>query len=203
MLDNSKVRGAAALVVDPVARGLLRLGISPNQLTFFTALATSLSAICFWSRGEFAVGILVGLPFVVGDLLDGTMARISGQTSAFGGFLDSVMDRITDAAIFGSIIFFFASRGELWPAAAGLVAMAAGAVVPYARAKAESLGVVGKTGLMERSDRLLVVLLGALAAALGFEQGLAFAMYLLAPLTSFTVWQRMRAVYVGLSDAGR
>lgn len=203
MLDNRKVRGAAAFVVDPVARGLLRLGVSPNQLTFFTAIATSLSAIAFWSRGEFALGLLVGLPFVVGDLLDGTMARISGKTSAFGGFLDSVMDRVSDAAIFGSVVFFFASQGDLRAAAAGLVAMSAGAVVPYARAKAESLGVVGKTGLMERSDRLLVVLIGALWAAFGYEQGLAFAMYLLAPLTVFTVGQRMRAVYLGLSDAGR
>lgn len=203
MLDNEKVRGGAAKLVDPVARVLLRAGITPNQLTCFTAVATSMAAIAFWSRGEFAVGLLVGLPFVLGDLLDGTMARLSGTTSQFGGFLDSVMDRITDAAIFGSLVFFFASRGELPAAVATLVAMAAGGVVPYARAKAEALGVLGKTGLMERSDRLLIVLLGAFAAAFGFTSGLAIAMYLLAPLTLFTVWQRMRAVFLGLRDAGR
>ena len=201
MLDNKGVRSAVAGAVEPVARGLLRAGLSPNALTATTALISSAVAIAFWSRGEFGLGLLAGIPFVFGDLLDGTMARLSGQVSKFGGFLDSVMDRVTDAAILGSLVFYFARQSHWLAVAAGLLAMGAGAIVPYARAKAESLGVVGKTGLMERSDRLAVVAVGAVAAAFGYVDVLAITLQVLAILTSYTVWQRINSVRLGLRDA--
>ena len=203
MLDNQKVRSAAAAVVEPVAKFLLRLGLTANHLTVITSMVSSLVAIWFWSRGEFAFGLLLGIPFVLGDLLDGTMARLSNSVSRFGGFLDSVMDRVTDASLLGALAFWAASGGRTWGLAGALVSMGMGAVVPYARAKAESLGVSAKTGLMERSDRLVTLLIGAIAAALGFTSVLEGLLIFLAIATSFTVVQRVQAVRRGLANEGQ
>lgn len=199
MLDNSAVRNLLARAVEPPARVLLRLHVTPNQVTVAAALITSGISMATWGRGEFGWGLLAGFPFIIGDMLDGTMARLSGRISKFGGFLDSVMDRVTDAAILGSLVYWFAASQRLDMVIVCLVSLGSAAVVPYARAKAEALGTTGKVGLMERSDRLLVLSLGALAAALGYPMALEVALYLLAVLTSFTVLQRVHAVKAGLA----
>lgn len=200
MLDNQSVRGAVSGVVEPIAKGLLKLGLTANHLTVFTALASSAVAIAFWSRGEFLMGILVGTPFVLGDLLDGTMARLSNSTSKFGSFLDSVMDRVTDGAIFGSLAFWAATTSRTGAFVSALIAMSAAAVVPYARAKAEAIGVSAKVGLMERSDRLALTLFGTICAAAGYSVLLEISLVILAAATTFTVWQRVAAVRRGLAD---
>lgn len=194
MLDNAGVRQAVGKLAEPVARALLRIGLTANHVTVVTALLTSLIALVTWSRGEFGLGLLIGFPFVIGDTLDGTMARLAGTTSKFGSFLDSVMDRVTDAAIVGSLAYFYAGQGDLTTAAVALVALSMGAVVPYARAKAESIGVPCKVGIMERSDRILLLAVAGLLAALSVSWAPVVALYLLAVLTTVTVGQRIHAV---------
>lgn len=194
MLDNAAVRQAVGRAAEPVARGLLRIGLSANHVTVVTALLTSAISLLTWSRGEFGLGLLIGFPFVIGDTLDGTMARLAGTSSKFGGFLDSVMDRITDAAIVGSLAYYYASRGDLTTTAVALIALSMGAVVPYARAKAESIGVPCKVGIMERSDRILLLAVAGLLAAFSVDWAPVAALYLLAVLTTVTVGQRIHAV---------
>lgn len=194
MLDNARMRATAARVVDPLARGLLRLGLTPNHVTFLTSGILSVIVLYFWSRGEFALGFIVGTPFVFGDLLDGTMARLSGKTSAWGGFLDSVMDRVTDMAILGSLVLWFASQENFVAQGFALWAMASSVLISYVRAKAEAVNLNGKVGLMERTERLIVVALCALVAAFGYPQSMVVCVVLLATLNTFTLWQRLNAV---------
>src|SRR6476660_5981850 len=97
--------------------------------------------------------------FVFSDMVDGYMARTSGQTSAFGAFLDSTLDRIGDAAIFGGLAMYYVGPGDSsWKVALSIYCLTMGAVTSYARARAESLGMQAKVGIAERSDRLVLIL---------------------------------------------
>jgi len=195
MLDNASARNIASRAVDPLARFLLRLKISANTVTFVASISVALVVCATWSFGHFGVGLLLCLPFVFGDLLDGTMARLSGTHSAWGGFLDSVMDRVTDAAMVGSLAFWLASQSDTSGFVAAFLSLATTALIPYVRAKAESVGIECKVGIMERSERLAVIVLAVIVAATGHTQSIAIAMYVMAALNSFTVYQRMIAVY--------
>jgi CDP-diacylglycerol--glycerol-3-phosphate 3-phosphatidyltransferase len=195
MLDNQKARHIAANVVDPIAKALLKLKISANMVTFTASLAVTIIVISTWSFGNFGLGLALCVPFVAGDLLDGTMARISGTTSLWGGFLDSVMDRVTDAAMLAALAYWFSTQNNIQGLAASVLAVVTSGLIPYIRAKAESLGIACKVGIMERTERLLVVVSVVFLAAFGYLQFLEYGMYLLVVLNTVTVIQRMVAVY--------
>lgn len=194
MLDNQKARGVAAHVVDPVARLLLRIGLQPNHVTVITALATSMILLLTWPSGNFLLGALIAMPFVFGDLLDGTMARLSGSVSPFGNFLDSVLDRVTDAVIFGTLTFYFISVGDNRSATFGLVALVTALLISYIRAKADAIGADAKVGLMERSERLAVLSLAVLLEAFGVSMVLEYSVILISILNAFTIFQRLQSV---------
>jgi len=194
MLDNQGTRSAVASVVDPIAKGLLALRIKPNQVTVFTSLAFTAVAVTALAHGHWWLSIALSLPLVAGDLLDGTMAKLSDSVSVVGGFLDSVMDRITDAAMVGALVYWLVQQSNDAAVVAGLVAMAASSTIPYIRAKAESLGLKGKSGMMERPERVIVLSIAVLIAALGHSESIGWAMYALAVLNCITVAQRIRAV---------
>ena len=194
MLDNDKARATASRIVDPIARGLLRIGLTPNMVTFGTSVVVSVLVLSTWSQGRFGLGLLLCVPLVFGDLLDGTMARLSGNVSPWGSFLDSVMDRVTDAAIVSALIIYSASRADSVGVIAGAACLATTALIPYIRAKAEAIRIDCKVGLMERSERLFVVLLMGISGALGYVQGITFGLVLMAALNLVTVFQRMNAV---------
>lgn len=194
MLDNDKARAVAAHVVVPLARFLLNRGISANQVTVFTAFVSTLIVISTWSQGRFLLGLLLGAPFVFGDLLDGTMARIQDNVSQFGSFLDSVLDRFTDAAIFGSLAFYFASNAATFEAGLAIYALTSALLISYIRAKADAVRVDCKVGIMERTERIGVISLGALLAGFGWEIGLTIALVILAILNSVTFLQRISTV---------
>lgn len=200
MLDNAKARAVASAVVDPIARFLLRVGLTPNMVTFFTSSAVSVIVLLTWSRGEFLLGLALCAPMVFGDLLDGTMARLSGKSSSWGSFLDSVMDRVTDAAILTSMIIYVHSYSDDAFVAFGAAALATGSLIPYIRAKAESIGVECKVGLMERSERLFVVLIAGICSAAGITSAIGYALLILAVLNTVTVVQRMNAVRMSVSS---
>lgn len=191
MLNNASVRRALSGAVDPVARGLLRLHVSPDAVTLAGTICTSVAALWFFPRQQWAVGVVVILLFVFSDLLDGTMARISGRSGPWGAFLDSTLDRVADGAMFGGIVLGFTNAGDPWTAGAALACLVGGAVVSYSKARAESVGVECNVGIMERAERLIVAGVAALLYGLGVPYVLPVVLWILAALTWFTVGQRV------------
>ncbi len=191
MLNNAVVRGFFGAVVNPAARTLLKLGVSPDAVTLVGALGAQISALALFTTGHFMAGTWIVLAFVLSDLLDGTMARMSGRSGPWGAFLDSVLDRMTDGVLVGSVALYLAIHQHVWSAGAAVIALVAGQVVSYAKARAESVGLDASGGIGERAERLIVLLVGTLLAGLGFVRALDVAMWLLAALSLFTVGQRV------------
>jgi CDP-diacylglycerol--glycerol-3-phosphate 3-phosphatidyltransferase/CDP-diacylglycerol--inositol 3-phosphatidyltransferase len=151
----------------PLGNLLLRMGVSPNTVTFVGTLGVVAGAVIFFPQGELLVGVLVITAFVFSDMLDGYMARTSGQVTKFGAFWDSTLDRIGDAAIFGSLAMYYVGPGDdEWFAALAIYCLSMGSVTSYARARAESLGMQAKVGIAERADRLVAILVVTGAADL-------------------------------------
>lgn len=193
MLDNARVRKAASTVLDPVARALLRMHATPAGVTVAGSIGAVIVSVCLIARGVFLPAALLMLPLAGADALDGTMARISGTASRWGGFLDSTTDRITDGAIFASFAWW-AFDADRRLAVAAIVALIAGFVTSYTRAKAESLGIECKVGVAERPERVGGIMTAAGLAGLGVPYVLPIALYLIALLSCVTVWQRASLV---------
>lgn len=194
MLNNADVRKAVAHVIDPVAKRLLAVGITPDAVTYVGAAGTVAAALWFFPRGQFVAGVLVILLFVFSDLLDGTMARLSGRSGPWGNFLDSTLDRVADGAVFGAILIYFATRGEALATAAGWVCLVGGFTISYSKARAESVGATANVGIAERAERLIVVMVAAFLQGLGVSWALPAALTILAVLTIITVAQRFSKV---------
>ncbi len=147
------------VVLAPVVSLFLRLGISPDAVTLVGTLGVSAGALVFFPQGMLWQGVLVVTAFVFSDLVDGQMARQSGRTSSFGAFWDSTLDRIGDAAVFGGLVLYFAGPGDDYVhLCVALWCLVAGSVTPYARARAEALGIDARGGIAERADRLVAIL---------------------------------------------
>lgn len=200
---NAHARRASAQVFAPLARTLLRLGVTPNAVTVFGTVGTVVAALACYPFGLLFPGSVVITVFVLSDMVDGTMARMSGRTTTWGAFLDSTLDRVGDAAIFGGLIWWF-TRGGDDPllAAVALFCLVAAMVISYVKARAEGLGLTCDVGIAERSDRLLAILVVTGLSGLGVPYVMAVGLWLLAAASAFTVWQRMAEVHRQLS-AGR
>ena len=122
-------------------------------------------------------------------MLDGALARNSGNVTIFGGFLDSVLDRYTDLLVMGGIFFFYMIHGSIRYASITFVAAIGTAIIPYARARAEAVAIQCRSGLLERPERIVLLLIGLFIPAL-----LSFVIIILAVLTHITVIQRI--IYV-------
>jgi CDP-diacylglycerol---glycerol-3-phosphate 3-phosphatidyltransferase len=188
-------RAGIARVVDPVARALLRAGVSPNAVTVAGTAGVVAAAIGFGARGHFIIGTLIVTLCAFTDLIDGTMARMHGGPTKFGALLDSTMDRVADGAIFGAVVYWYATQGEHGPVVAGLICLVSGQIVSYVKARAEGLGWSANVGIAERLERLVLVGLGGLLTGAGLDWGLPAALWLLAVLSVVTVWQRVVHVY--------
>ena len=189
---NLRVRPALGRLVDPVAAGLLRTGVSPDAVTVAGTLGVVLGALVFFPRGMMFTGTAVVFLFVLTDLLDGTMARMRGTTGKFGAWLDSTCDRIADAAIFSGLVLWFTGDGDSTTmASVALFCLVAGGVVSYAKARAEGLGLRCDVGLAERAERLILVLAGTLLAGLGLDVALDVLLWVLAAASAVTVVQRL------------
>ncbi|MBX6768794.1 MAG: CDP-alcohol phosphatidyltransferase family protein, partial [Actinomadura rubrobrunea] len=136
----NKVRPALGRVLTPVGRTVARTGVSPNAITIIGTAGVLAGALGFFPRGEFFWGVLVITAFVVFDMLDGAVARVTGRISKWGAFLDSTLDRIADAAIFSGLMIGLYREGQERLAGVALYCLVAGVVVSYAKARAEGLG---------------------------------------------------------------
>lgn len=191
LLDNAIARQSLSRIVNPVARTLINLKVTADGVTCVAAIATISAAALFIPQGQFLLAaITIGL-LALGDLLDGTIARLTNSASKWGAFLDSTLDRVVDAAVLIAIGAFLAGFHKDHRALiACAVALVMGQMTSYIRARAEALGVSCKVGLAERAERTLVVWFALLISGLGFYC-LDFAMYVLAVITTVTVGQRI------------
>jgi CDP-diacylglycerol--glycerol-3-phosphate 3-phosphatidyltransferase len=192
---NRYARALVTKVFTPTARLLLRLGISPDVVTLVGTLGVCVGALAFYPRHEFFWGTIVITAFVFSDTLDGTMARLSGRSGNWGAFLDSTLDRIADAAIFGGLVLWYAGEGNALMAGLALACLILGFVVSYARARAEGLDMTANVGIAERAERLVAVLLATGLVGLGVpEVLLTVVLALLAVASLITVCQRVLTV---------
>lgn len=193
---NKYARAFFSAILRPLAQLLLKLGVSPDVVTVVGTIGVAAAALWFYPRGEFLAGTLVITLFVFSDMLDGNMARLSGRSSVWGAYLDSTLDRVGDAAIFGGLVLYYAGRGDdFLMACLALVCLVLGSVVSYAKARAEGLGMRADVGIAERADRLVAVLVTT--GLVGWflpEIVLTVVLALLAAASFVTVVQRMLLV---------
>ena len=209
MTEGWKAQARSKFV--PLARALAKRGVKPNQLTYL-GLCLSLLAALLLGRGDFlAAAFLIGFAGLC-DILDGDVARETARVSAFGGFLDSTLDRVGEASLYAGLAHYYYTRaqgGALWLqnefraearwgdangqtlAILALSTLILSFLVSYTRARAEGLGLECKVGLMERPERLLTVGVGALLGD-RFMPGILGLLFL---LTLVTVIQRVYHVH--------
>jgi CDP-diacylglycerol--glycerol-3-phosphate 3-phosphatidyltransferase len=189
---NSSARAVFSYVVNPAARFLLRIGVSPNAVTVAGTVGVLFGALVFGARGYLVAGALIVTFFALTDALDGTMARMRGGNGKFGALLDSSMDRIADAAVFGAVIYYLYRQDNPYNGlVAAVICLAAGQVVSYVKARAQSLGLDADVGIAERLERLIIVGIGGLISGFGADWGLPAALWFLAVLSVITVFQRL------------
>jgi CDP-diacylglycerol--glycerol-3-phosphate 3-phosphatidyltransferase len=190
-----RFRGISAALLGPLVRLLLRLGVSPDVVTIAGTAGVVLASLICFPQGWLWPGALVVTVFVLSDMLDGQMAKVSGRATSWGAFLDSTSDRLGDAAVFGGILLYFTYQegSTLW-AAVALAGLVFGQWTSYVKARAESLGFTCSGGLAARADRLVIILVGTLVAGLGVPYVLQVAVAVLAVTSMVTVVQRILQV---------
>jgi len=189
------MKPAVVKVITPFCRGLLKAGVTPDMMTIFGTLVVVLGSWFLLAQGKLLASlIIIGLALLT-DLLDGTMARISDRgASKWGNFLDSTLDRISDGAVLLALAYYLESINDRLFVVA-MATLMIGALVPYTRAKAESLGIECKGGFAERTERLVMLgFAGALHLA-GITWALDAGVWTLLALSTFTVYQRMAIVW--------
>jgi CDP-diacylglycerol---glycerol-3-phosphate 3-phosphatidyltransferase len=186
---DGKFRASVDRAVTPLGDGLRRTGLSPDHLTAIGVVVAGAAAVAI-GTGHMRLGlvlvILAGLP----DLLDGALAKASGVASQRGAFFDSVIDRVTDALLFGGLAYFYASGTSPRLAVLPFAVMAVSSVISYQRAKAESLGLDAKGGIMERAERIVLLCVGLL-----FPEILTAVLWIMLVLTAVTAVQRFIKVW--------
>ena len=191
-------RAAYERLSTPVAKAALRAGLTPDGVTIIGTAGTVIAALTLFPIGQLWWGTLAVWFFVLADMLDGAMARLRGGGTRFGAVLDATCDRIGDGAVF---------CGLLWWAAFGLrsaklvvailICLVTSQVISYIKARAEASGLRGGGGLIERPERLIIVLIGAGLSDLPFfplPRLLPIAMWLLAAASLITIAQRLHTV---------
>jgi CDP-diacylglycerol---glycerol-3-phosphate 3-phosphatidyltransferase len=143
-------------VLDPLGVFFNRLGVTPNMMTMLGLLGNSVGAY-FLAQGDMLTGGILVLLMTPIDALDGTMARLRGESSDFGAFVDSVSDRYSELIIYGGLLYHFLDKGERLGGILVFVAAAGSVLVSYVKARAEGLGYGAKVGILTRVERYLVL----------------------------------------------
>lgn len=188
-------RASVSKVTLPMGRALLRTGLTPDSVTVIGTLAGVAAALTLFPMGELFWGTLVIWLFVMFDMLDGAMARARGGGTRFGAVLDATCDRVADGAIFAGLAWWCAvTEPHDLLLVATLICLVTSQVISYAKARAEASGLYGDGGLIERPDRLIIVLVGAGLTGLGLWWAIHVAMWFLAVASVITVGQRMWSI---------
>lgn len=194
----NKLRPALNRVLTPAGQALARTPLTPNEVTVIGTVGVAAGALALFPTGHLFAGTVVCTVFVFADMLDGALARVKGTSGTFGAFLDSTLDRVADAAIFGGLACYFVLQGhgtnDRIMAAVALFCLVAGALVSYAKARAEGLGLRCDVGIAERPERMLTVLVASGLSGLGVPYVLPVGLWLLAAASAFTFGQRVLAV---------
>lgn len=194
MLNNPAARKLASGVIEPPARLLLRLHVSPDAVTIFGTVGAVVSALVCFPAGRFGLGVLLIAVFALSDLIDGTMARMAGTSGPWGNFLDATLDRVADGAIFGGLLMWGVLNGDAGTAAAATLALVTGQVTSYAKARAEAVGATANVGIAERAERLIIALFAALLTGFGVPYVLPAALWIIGALGVVTIIQRIVVV---------
>jgi CDP-diacylglycerol--glycerol-3-phosphate 3-phosphatidyltransferase len=201
MLNNADARGVVAPVVEPVARALLRVGLTADMVTVAGAAITVTSALVLIPQGRFIPALLIVGFFVAADVIDGTMARLSGSQGPYGAWLDATLDRVADVAIFGGLVMWAAWHSDTATTVLAWVCLAGAVAISYAKARAEAVGATANGGIAERAERLIVVGIGAILLSVGLDWAMTAALGILAVLVVVTVIQRALDVRSQLKPA--
>jgi CDP-diacylglycerol--glycerol-3-phosphate 3-phosphatidyltransferase len=191
-------RAAYAKLSRPVAKAALRTGLTPDSITIIGTAGTVISALTLFPIGELWWGAFAVFVFVLADMLDGAMARERGFGTRFGGVLDATCDRISDGAIFCGLLWWAAfgmHSTEL--VVATMICLVTSQVVSYIKARAEANGLTGDGGMIERPERLIIVLIGAGLSGVPFLHVpwlVHVAMWVLAVASLITLGQRLHSV---------
>jgi CDP-diacylglycerol--glycerol-3-phosphate 3-phosphatidyltransferase len=186
---DGKFRGPIDKAVKPVGDSLRRTGLTPDHLTVIGLLIGVGAAVAI-GTGRLLLGLVLVILAARPDLLDGALAKASGASSQRGAYFDSTVDRITDAVLLGGIAWYLASEESAHMALLPYALMAVSSVISYQRAKAESLGLDARGGLMERAERIVLICLGLL-----IEPLLVPILWVMLVLTSITAVQRFVKVW--------
>ena len=196
MLNNADARGVIAPVVEPMARGLLRMKVTPDMVTMTGTILTVLTALILIPQGRFIPAVILLFLFTSADVLDGTMARLSGTQGPWGAWFDATLDRVADGAVFGGVLIWAAWQHDVPTAFLATattilawVCLVGGTVVSYAKARAEAVGATANGGIAERAERMIILGLGAILYQF-VNWGMTLAVAILAVLTTITVFQR-------------
>ena len=188
-------RPVVAKVVAPAVRGLARAGVTPDMVTIAGTLGAVAAAVVLFGTGHLFWGTVAVTFCVLLDLLDGALARARGGGSVFGAVLDSTGDRAADAAVFASLAWWFSGSGDdRLLVLLSLVCLVLGVLTSYIKARAEGVGLSCDVGIVERTERLILVLVGAGLSGLGVPYALHVALWVLLAGSAVTVVQRVLAV---------
>jgi CDP-diacylglycerol--glycerol-3-phosphate 3-phosphatidyltransferase len=188
-------RPKVAKVLAPVVTRLARSGVTPDMVTVAGTVGSIAAAVFLIGTGHLFWGAFAVTLFVLLDLLDGALARARGGGSLFGAVLDSTGDRASDAAIFASLAWWFSGRGDnRLLVLLALVCLVLGVLTSYVKARAEGVGLSADVGIVERTERLILVLVGTGLSGLGVPYAIHVALWLLLVGSAVTVGQRFLAV---------
>jgi CDP-diacylglycerol---glycerol-3-phosphate 3-phosphatidyltransferase len=183
------VKGGVRGLVQPLAAGLARAGVQANWLTY-AGFLLNVGVALLVAQGWIAVAGALFLVVNALDFLDGAVARAAGTAGGYGAFLDSVLDRYSEAVVFVGLLVWFARADDLLGLGATALALVGSFMVSYCRARAEGLGLDCEVGLLQRPERIVVLGIGMIV----HEYALAYVLIGLALLTNVTAAQRMRHV---------
>jgi CDP-diacylglycerol--glycerol-3-phosphate 3-phosphatidyltransferase len=195
---GSGARAAVGRFWAPVVTRLARAGVTPDMVTLTGTLGATAGAVVLIAHGQLFWGAFTVTVFVLLDMLDGALARARGGGSAFGAVLDSTCDRAVDAAVFGALVWWYTGGGDnRLLALLALVGLVLGVLTSYTKARAEGVGIPCDVGLVERTERLILVLTGTGLTGLGLPYAVDVGLWLLVVGGAVTVVQRVVAVHRG------
>jgi CDP-diacylglycerol--glycerol-3-phosphate 3-phosphatidyltransferase len=194
-MRSAAARPRIGRVVAPVVGRLARAGVTPDAVTLIGTLGAVAGAVLLIATGHLFWGAFTVTVFVLLDMLDGALARARGGGSVFGAVLDSVGDRAADAAIFGALIWWFSGPGDnRLIMLLALLCLVLGVLTSYIKARAEGVGLTCNVGIVERTERLILVLVGTGFTGLGIPYALHVGLWLLLGGSAVTVVQRVITV---------